>query len=172
MPAAAAAAEADPALSPNGKSSRDFRFRPTAADTGDGGPLLHVEVLEDLRLGDGGPSRAARFEVPGARATTREVEVVAASSTTTAGTTTPSATASPSRPALCSPCWCSNSGLLVVCTYGWHKNDKLSSHCIFVFNTFNIEKLKKKWRKAICMYQYFFPSQILKFAIKLVIRKG
>ena len=97
---------------------------------------------------------------------------VAASSTTTAGTTTPSATASPSRPALCSPCWCSNSGLLVVCTYGWHKNDKLSSHCIFVFNTFNIEKLKKKWRKAICMHQYFFPSQILKFAIKLVIRKG
>ena len=104
MPAAAAAAEAGPALSPNGKSSRDFRFRPTAADTGDGGPLLHVEVLEDLRLGDGGPSRAARFEVPGARATTREFEVVAASSTTTAGTTMPSATASPSRPALCSPC--------------------------------------------------------------------
>ena len=104
MPAAAAAVQAGPVLSPNGKSSRDFRFRPTAADTGDGGPLLHV----DLRLGDGGPSRAQRFEVPGARsgtrATIREVEVVAASSTTTAGTTTSSMTASPSRSALWSSC--------------------------------------------------------------------
>ena len=79
MPAAAAAVETLPAASPttNGKSSRDLRLRP-AADTGDGGPLLHVE-LEDRRLGDGGPSRA-RFE-----ATIRdEVEVVAASSTTAA----------------------------------------------------------------------------------------